>query len=510
VPETAFTATTPRPPVADVRCGPPAPYPGRPTLHQLRWPGPTGAAGPAALVAAGVGGTAAAAGLPLDRPGIGWLAAAVPTTAALAWAGRRAGGLVTVRRLAWGAATLALLGIGAVRAAGWLFVLCLLTAAVTAPLALAEGRSPRAMLGALAGAPAAAARALPWAGRGLAGLRGRRTTGLAVAIALTAGLLVLFVPLLASADPAFGHLLNRVLPTPSADGLNRAIFIFPLGALATLGAAFTLAAPPDLDGLARPARRGLGRIEWAVPVGSLVLLFAAFVAVQATVFFGGADYVLRTAGVTYAEYARRGFWQLLAVTGLTLAVVGGAARWAPRRTRADRVLLRGLLGPLAVLTLVIVASALHRMATYQEAYGFTRLRVLVYACELWLGLVFVAVLAAGVRLGGAWLAEAMAAAAAAALIGLAVLNPDRFIADRNVDRFERGGDLDVAYLAELSADATPALDRLPTELRVCVLREIAADLAARPDGWRDFNASRAAARRLLASAPADPAVGRCP
>jgi hypothetical protein len=454
-------------------------------------------------------GLAIAASLTLDRPGVGWLVAGLASTAALAWVDRPAGRSIPIRRVAYGLVTLALLAVGAVRAAGWLFVLCALTAAFTGALALAPGRSLRAMIAAMFGVALAGPRALPWAGRGAARLRGARATGLAVGAGIAAALLMMFVPLLTSADPAFGRLLDIALPDPTADGVNRTILLFPVGALGALGAAFTLAAPPDLDGLARPARPLLRRVEWTVPVAALVSLFAAFVAVQLTVFFGGADYVLRTADVTYAEYARRGFWQLLAVTGLTLAVVGAAAWWASRESRTDRILLRALLGALAVLTLVIVASALYRMHTYQQAYGFTRLRVLVSACELWLGVVFLAVLAAGVRLRGSWLPEAMVATAVAALLGLAVLNPDRFVADRNVDRYEQTRRIDAVYLGGLSADAVPALDRLPAGLRACALARIADDLRDHPDGWRDANVARAAARRLLDAAPADRTSAVC-
>jgi Domain of unknown function (DUF4153) len=509
VPENAPVAAPTRAPMDQVRNGPPAPYPLRPGFYQRRWPGPTGAAGPAALAASGVGGVAVAAGLSLDRPGAGWLAAGVATTAALLAVARAAGRPITIRRAAYGSVTLVLLAVGAVRAAGWLFGLCALTATVTGALALAPGRSARAMAAEVLGAALAGPRALPWAGRGAARLRGARATGLPVALTLTTALLLMFVPLLASADPAFGRLLDRVTPDPSAAGLNRTVVLFPLGALLALGAAFTLAAPPDLEGMARPARARLRSVEWAVPVTALVLLFAAFVSVQLTVFFGGSRYVLHTAGVTYAEYARRGFWQLLVVTALTLAVLAAAARWAPRDASSERVLLRVLLGALAVLTLVIVASALHRMHTYQQAYGFTRLRVLVSACELWLGAVFLAVLAAGVRLRGSWLPEATVAAAIAALLGLVALNPDRFIADRNVDRYYRAGRIDVSYLSGLSADAVPALDRLPAALRACALEPIADDLEHRPDAWRDLNLARSAARRLLEAGPDRPIGAFC-
>jgi hypothetical protein len=156
--------------------------------------------------------------------------------------------------------------------------------------------------------------------------------------------------------------------------------------------------------------------------------------------------------------------------------------------------VRGLLGALSVLTLVIVASALTRMWLYQQAYGFTVLRVLVAACELWLGVVYLLVLAAGVRLQGTWLARAVVGTGFAALLGLAVLNPDRFIAERNIDRWHETGKIDVWYLGRLSDDAVPALVTLPPNLRGCVLefRRVPAD------DWRTWNLGRQQAREALA------------
>ena len=246
-----------------------------------------------------------------------------------------------------------------------------------------------------------------------------------------------------------------------------------------------------------------------MPVAALDLLFAAFVLVQLTVLFGGARHVLGDDGPDYADYARSGFWQLLTVTVLTLPVLAAAARWAPRTHRTDRLLIRVLLGALAALTLVIVASALYRMHLYEQAYGFTRLRILVSACELWLGLVFAMVLVAGIRLRAGWLAQAVAASAAASLLGLALLNPDQFIADRNIDRYHRINRIDVYYLSRLSADAAPALDRLPAPLRACALSRIAEDLAASPDDWRSANLGRARAREVIADRPPRPNWDEC-
>ena len=62
----------------------------------------------------------------------------------------------------------------------------------------------------------------------------------------------------------------------------------------------------------------LGATEIGVMLGLLDLLFAAFVAVQVRYFFGGSALVHATTGLTYAEYARRGFFQLLTVAALLL------------------------------------------------------------------------------------------------------------------------------------------------------------------------------------------------
>jgi hypothetical protein len=209
--------------------------------------------------------------------------------------------------------------------------------------------------------------------------------------------------------------------------------------------------------------------------------------------------------LTYAQYARQGFWQLLAVTALTLALVAVAVRKADRANKPDRAIVRTLLGTLCVLALVIVASAIHRMSTYEQAYGFTRLRVFVDGMELWLGAVLILVLIAGIRMSGSWLPPAVLASAVVAMLTLAAANPDAYIARHNVDRYDRTGQIDTAYLATLSADAFPELDRLPAGLRACALRDLApAVRATPPDPWYDYNFDRARARSALAKHPVAP------
>ena len=114
---------------------------------------------------------------------------------------------------------------------------------------------------------------------------------------------------------------------------------------------------------------------------------------------------------------------------------------------------------------MVVGSALYRMHLYQEAYGFTRLRLLVDVFEGWLGLVVVAVAVAGLVRWGVWLPRFALVTGVAALLGLAALNPDAWIAEHNLDRYADTGKVDWYYLRNLSADAVPVFeDRAAAEI----------------------------------------------
>jgi hypothetical protein len=273
------------------------------------------------------------------------------------------------------------------------------------------------------------------------------------------------------------------------------ILIFGCAAIAVLTGAFLSVAPPRFT--RPPAASHVGRTPWVIPIAALDLLFLAFAAVQADVLLASdKDRLLRSTGLSYAEYARQGFWQLLIVTGLVLLVVAVAVRYAPVENRTDRTIVRTLLGLLCALTLVVVAVALRRLYLYEEAYGWTRLRLWVHAFELWMGLAIVLIAIAGIRLKAAWLPRAIATSGAVGLLALGLLNPDGFIATRNVDHYRHTGNADLEYLSNLSADAVPALDRLPEPQRSCALRHLSYALE-HGDSWTSLNVSRARARGLL-------------
>ncbi|MFF7359695.1 DUF4153 domain-containing protein [Streptomyces sp. NPDC008125] len=444
--------------------------------------------------------------------GINLLLVALPAAAGAWLEARRAGRKARAWTLTWAVGGPALLVVPALSDAGWPTFLAVVSAVALGSLALHGSRS---WLGVLAGSLGMLDRVVPGVGWGLRGVRARATgsrahwgTVLRTA-AVAAVLLLVFGTLFASADAAFADLLGDVLPDVSVgDGPVR-VLLLALGLVGALAAAHTAAAPTRWDGITVRPGRARGRVEWALPLIVLDVLFAAFIALQLVVLLGGYDKVLEETGPKPAEYAREGFWQLLWATLLTLVVIALALRLAPRGGAKDRLLVKGVLGTLCVLTLVVVASALRRMDLYVDAFGLTRLRISVAAVELWLGVVLVLIIAAGV-FGARHLPRAVAVSAAIGVLAFGLISPDRLIAEQNVQRYREGKAIDITYLQNLSADAVPALDRIPDpNMRACALREIQSTLRRSDAPWYATSWSEATARDLLAEHPVAPVGSPC-
>nr|WP_223243755.1 DUF4173 domain-containing protein [Streptomyces sp. CBMA156] len=312
-------------------------------------------------------------------------------------------------------------------------------------------------------------------------------------------------------------LLGSLSPDLDLDQLPGRGALFVLGAVAALGFAHIAAGPRRWDRTEIRPGRERRRLEWALPLVALDLMFGVFAVVQAVVVLGGADAVLGNTGMSRSEYARQGFWQLSVITVLTLVVVTLAKRWAPRTTPTDRRVARILLGLLCVLALAVVASALGRMWFYVDASGLTRLRLWVLVVEVWLGAVFLLLIAAGLARRTDWLPRVVLLSGMLTLAVYGLMGPDAIVAEQNVTRYEQAlrtdppaAAIDLRNVRSLSADAVPALDRLPEPQRSCALQLIAQDLYGEPKPWYATSLATARAREALAERPLEgsAAIGR--
>jgi hypothetical protein len=458
---------------------------------------PTVTAPTSLLSGALAAGILAGATLPSMRaPGLGLLAVTLVVAGVVAWHVRDRVGPLSAT---YGALGVALAASAFWRDAGWVVVLDYVAASGLAVLCVTGGRTwsqlGRALLATVpAGlrAPGFLARPLRAQTRWIPSDQVAPVVrGTALAVALT----TIFAVLFTTADQAFSRIVTDIaLPSVDVGLLPARVATLVIVALGTAGLVLLRHCVPH-GPERRPAQPGaLRRVEWLLPLGTLVALFSAFVLVQLTVLYGGRTHVLETAGLTYAEYARAGFFQLLVVAVLALGVVAAAVHLVPHDRRADRVLLLGVLGALCALTVVVIVSAMTRLDTYVDAYGLTRLRVLVDLFLRWLVVVFALVMVAGATRRAAWLPRAVVGSAACALLLLTWSNPDARIARVDLTRAERTGSLDAAYLTGLSADALPAL-AASSDLSVRCLALEALIAAESDDSWTELNLARMTARR---------------
>jgi hypothetical protein len=339
----------------------------------------------------------------------------------------------------------------------------------------------------------------------------RTTWALLRGLLLAAPLLLVFGALFVSADPVFSQIVTDLFRTVDLEALvSRALLA---GVLAWLASGYLsgFVTGTRVRGWLGPAvhRPSVGILEAGTVLSLVGLLFAAFVLVQIRYLFGGSTLVEVTAGLTYSEYAREGFGQLVVAAGLVLPVLLAADWMLRREAPRDAWVFRVLSAAQLLLLLVVIASAFQRLRVYQEAYGLTESRFYGGVFLAWLSLVI------------AWFAVTIlrdrrehfagpAVVSAFVLAGTLVLvNPDARIARVNLARAaspDASVELDARYLASLSADAVPvlmeALPGLAPEARCTLAGELTRRWAGEADGdWRSWNRSDARARQLLREAP---------
>lgn len=305
--------------------------------------------------------------------------------------------------------------------------------------------------------------------RATAGLRG---------IFLALPFLLLFGALFMAADAVFADIVADVIRM-DFERLTEHVAITAFlawvttGYLRGLGEGTALPLPP---GMRRPA---LGAIEVGVALLLLNTLFLAFVLVQFRYLFGGSTMIEVTHGLTYAEYARRGFFELVFATLFVLPLLLAADATLHRASPRDERSFRVLSGVQIALAFAIMASALQRMRLYQAAYGLTVDRFLASALLILIGVLllwFAATVLSGRRTPFAF---GTLVAGFATVAVLFAVNPEAVVARANLTRAQRSGDpssFDVSYATSLGADAVPALlaglSTLPESHRCIIARRM--------------------------------------
>jgi hypothetical protein len=284
--------------------------------------------------------------------------------------------------------------------------------------------------------------------------------------------LLLFSLLLGSADPVFEQLLGRLFNPELVVQHVLPVLLFSWFGAGLLWALTRAPSPTEVA----PAG---GRTSSPFIVGVLApiaLLFLAFLTVQSRYLFGGRAVVLGTADLSFSEYARRGFFELVTVSAAMLPVLLIADWAADQQAERDRRRFRFLSRSLLVLLTGLLGSALLRMAIYTSEYGLTEQRLFTTVFMAWLAFVFAWFAASVLRSRRDRFSAGALGAALASLLLLNVAGPEQVIVRVNAWRAERGRPFDAPYLASLGAGAVPAalgvLEGLPTGTRCDAARRL--------------------------------------
>ena len=334
---------------------------------------------------------------------------------------------------------------------------------------------------------------------------------LLLGLIISAPLLIIVITLLAAADTVFQRLIVNILkPLESIGSIPFAQRVGTIGIITILlFSYFAVVLRMKVEEVSESVKRDTGTWDPLIVATVLVMVntvYVLFCVIQFTYLFGGDENIRSIPDYTYAEYARRGFFELIVVTVINLSILLISLHFTKNDGRLDCVVC-GLRCLLVLCTAIMLYSAHLRLKMYEEAYGYTYARIFAHT---FIGLLFILFM---LTLYKFWrrelpLVKAFAIAALITYTTLNYVNVDAIIARKNIDRYFKTGKIDLDYLHELSYDAIPELTRLSTaddgdmaaQTVAAFLRDKQTELRSE-NPWQSYNLSKARAKRALLQIP---------
>ncbi|MFN7249688.1 MAG: DUF4153 domain-containing protein [Anaerobacillus sp.] len=242
-----------------------------------------------------------------------------------------------------------------------------------------------------------------------------------------------------------------------------------------------------------------GKRNWDTITITTILIFVNFVyllfaIVQFQYLFSGT----LQAGFSFAEYARRGFFELIFVTMINYCILISTISFIKNQ---QSKIIKTLLTFLIVFSTVLLSSAYVRMMLYEQAYGFTSLRFLVYTFMVFL-MIILAYTLVKVWITRLPLMRFYIIAALVYYLGLNLIGIDQWVVSKNIERYETTGNIDLEYVDGLSYSAIPPLVELNFKhpdivgLEALLVRK-QEQISQEKVTWQSFNLSRERAKKAL-------------
>ena len=292
----------------------------------------------------------------------------------------------------------------------------------------------------------------------------RLALGILKGIVISVPLLLVFTFLFAYADAIFESKVDSVFEWLKADFMSQLLgrilltlfFTWLLAAALWLMVAHSSklkAIEPD----SAQFKPFLGMTETSITLVSLNLLFAFFLIIQFQYFFAGEANITQ-AGFTYAQYAERGFRELLMVAAIAGLVYYSLASFTRRESKSKKLFFSILGGLLLLQVGVVLVSAYQRIVMYIHAYGLTTYRFIPQIFIFFLAAILLSLVVMELTNNFKRLALVLLSASLLFIFTLAIINVDSAIVRHNIERAIEGEELDYTFLANsVSTDADPYL-----------------------------------------------------
>ena len=290
--------------------------------------------------------------------------------------------------------------------------------------------------------------------------------------------MAVIIPLMASADMIFNEIMLKITRNMTRDlefdRIISHIFIiflvsgYTYGFLGTVMKKQSSAFKKDFNSIVSDLESKEGTIveskstfDSTIPITiflcAMNLIFLLFSYIQVKyIIFGGTDFLPEN--ISYAEYARSGFFQMMVLSIMNFSITIFINGHILKMENTNK--LKVLLTTLSIFTIIVVFSSYSRMNLYENTFGYTRLRFLVY---------IILFTEAGLNLmlmysiwnkGFEFIRYGLLSVLLVFLM-LNTVNIDGYIASRNIDRYFQTGQIDLSYLRySLSNDASSELLRL--------------------------------------------------
>ncbi|MFL0246035.1 DUF4153 domain-containing protein [Candidatus Clostridium stratigraminis] len=326
-----------------------------------------------------------------------------------------------------------------------------------------------------------------------------------IGLVISVPLLIIILGLLNNADMVFSYYLNNITTIFDNINLNNVLphlILIIIIAFYLFGYMWGFKKEDkDYEKIINLEKIGVEALIIITVLVVLNMLYLLFTIIQFSYLYGGGNMAL-PAGFTYAEYARRGFFELAAVTFINFIIVLCCLKYMKRENRKLVTGGNSLFSLLILFTLNMLYSANFKLSLYESSYGYTYLRVFVHLFMLLLFILSI-ILLIGIWYRKLSIVKSIIITTITMYTVINYINIDAFIAKKNIERYNNTGKVDISYLTSLSYEAVPYLIQLRNaedpNIRTAIdkkLDNMKAEIL-RQKHLNEFNISRSRAEKLL-------------